>query len=770
MSKMREQDKDKPLVVSPALRAHLTRIIEGKLIDDPRIVINGKLEKDEKYRIGFSDLKERSYRKVVFKYSDADLELQREGQTNNDFWWARFKKKSETDMRKAIDDIEAELNRRGVAFVSGNGDDNNGAAGGANANANALALVNPMADVHLGGGGGGVSGPDNLALIPVQPGGGGTAVGAGGQLVAAAPGQQVGPPNHGGTMNTFAPQQAIHHVHYHGNVYQNHYQNGGDVAITTNAINGGGGPPNGPFAAGGAAGPGAAAGTGAGADPLLLGGGEAGVSTPTNATRAPEEAAAFESRMQATVTRALQAGLRQWDEGTSNKLDKILNEIMSGLNNGDSAKRELFPRDERNGSKEALKKLLEENEDNDDVAGFLDEWSERLDDVGSFLLTVPSIMNDEAVRLIVDLVSGNDDALARNCIIAFKLLGRTGIDGFLASEVVEDGRDEDPERLFHDECMAAISGIVDGYNSPDGRSYYIDVKTVAPSSGKERTTRFAIFTTAGASATLILQPLIYLIGHIAQRERVTALAFPGGKEDIISNGPDFLNVDFSGMLQSMGGLLPCIEFQKLTLTEEQVACIAASASASSIKFTTCTIPCNEFGENALLEALAAIEPGGNPASIVLHETVLEAGHVDDEINGRVVTVKAKEIAKRTQALQILADLVREKKLTRVKLDYTLISRKELVALEGLHKALMDTDGCDATFLLGKYSEATGIGSSPSNWQSDWKRGNIKKFLDPDNAVKLLPWEAPLTMSKKPKPCKMCQEGNLCRLHQHCVDY
>ena len=133
MSKMREQDK--PLVVSPALRAHLTRIIEGKLIDDPRIVINGKLEKDEKYRIGFSDLKERSYRKVVFKYSDADLELQREGQTNNDFWWARFKKKSETDMRKAIDDIEVELNRRGVAFVSGNGGGNNGAAGGANANA-----------------------------------------------------------------------------------------------------------------------------------------------------------------------------------------------------------------------------------------------------------------------------------------------------------------------------------------------------------------------------------------------------------------------------------------------------------------------------------------------------------------------------------------------------------------------------------------------------------------------------------------------------------
>ena len=48
-----------------------------------------------------------------------------------------------------------------------------------------------MAEVDLGGGGGGVPG---LALIPVQPGGGGAAVGAGGQLVAVPPGH-VGPPN-----------------------------------------------------------------------------------------------------------------------------------------------------------------------------------------------------------------------------------------------------------------------------------------------------------------------------------------------------------------------------------------------------------------------------------------------------------------------------------------------------------------------------------------------------------------------------------------------
>lgn len=338
--------------------------------------------------------------------------------------------------------------------------------------------------------------------------------------------------------------------------------------------------------------------------------------------------------------------------------------------------------------------------------------------------------------------------------------------GFLASEVVEDGTDEDPERLFHDECMPAISGIVDGYNSPNGRSYYIDVKTyVSPSS--DRTTRFVIFTTAGASATLILQPLIYLINHITQRDRVTALVFPGGKEDIRSNGPDFLNVDFSGMLQSMGASLPCIEFQKLTLTEEQVACIASSAP--SIKFATCTIPCNESGENALLEALAAIEPGGNPASIVLHETVLEAGNVDDAINGRVVTAKSKEIAKRTRALEILADLVRGGKIARIKLDYIFTSRKELKALEDLHKALMDTDGCDPTFLLGDFSEAIDIGSSQSNWQSDWKNGNIRRFLDPvDDNMKLLDWEAPLTKSKK--PCMKCQEENLCHLHEHCLDY
>ena len=84
----------------------------------------------------------------------------------------------------------------------------------------------------------------------------------------------------------------VQHVHYHGNVYQN----GGDVAINTNAttynieggsntintINGGDGPPNGPFVAGGAAGQGTAAGTGTGGgtDPPLLGGDEALVRHP----------------------------------------------------------------------------------------------------------------------------------------------------------------------------------------------------------------------------------------------------------------------------------------------------------------------------------------------------------------------------------------------------------------------------------------------------------------------------------------------------------
>ena len=111
---------------------------------------------------------------------------------------------------------------------------------------------------------------------------------------------------------TLAPHQANHHqiqhVHYHGAVYSNVYQNGGDVAITTNAINGGGGPPNGPFAAGGAAGPGAAAGTGAGADPPLLGGDEAGLSTPPiHPTRDD-----LESMIESTVTKALRGALPTW--------------------------------------------------------------------------------------------------------------------------------------------------------------------------------------------------------------------------------------------------------------------------------------------------------------------------------------------------------------------------------------------------------------------------------------------------------------------------
>lgn len=422
-----------------------------------------------------------------------------------------------------------------------------------------------------------------------------------------------------------------------------------------------------------------------------------------------------------------------------------------------------------------MKKLLEENADNRVVRSFLEDYVDDFEDACSNLLSLSTIMDDQAVKLIVDLISRNDDALARNTIIAFKPLGRSSIDGFLAAQVdddsVEDGEDSDGDRTiqggidptaFLNDMMTSVAGAVGDHN----RFHYIDVITATPSSG-ERTTTFMISTTAGVSATLILQPLIYLIGHIAQRERVTALGFPGGKPDTGSNGPDFLNVDFSAMLQSMGASLPRIEFQGLTLPEEQLACVVTLANAT-VSLKACTIPCNESGENALLEALAAIEPGGHPASIVLHETVLEAGLVADVINGRVVTATAKKIAKRTRALQILADLVREKKLTRVQLDYTFTSRKELVALEGLHKALMDTDGCDATFLLGEYSEATGIGSSPSNWQSDWKRGNIKKFLDPDNAVKLLPWEAPLTISKN--PCKMCKEGNLCRLHQHCLDY
>ena len=418
-----------------------------------------------------------------------------------------------------------------------------------------------------------------------------------------------------------------------------------------------------------------------------------------------------------------------------------------------------------------MKKLLEENADKRVVRSFLEDYEEDLEEVCSSLLYLSTIMDDQAVKLIDDLVSRNDDALARNIIVAFKPLGRSSIDGFLAAQV-DDGEDSGGDRTieggtdpsaFHNDMMNSVAGAMGSHN----RIYFVDVKTAAPSSGKERTTTFMISTTAGVSATLILQPLIYLIGHIAQSERVTALAFPGGKGETRSNGPDFLNVDFSGMLQSMGASLPRIEFEGLTLTEEQLPCIAMLAKAT-VAFKVCTIPCNESGENALLKALAAIEPGGNPASIVLHETVLEAGYVDDAINGKVVTAKAKEIAKRTRALQILDDLVREKKLCRIQLDYALISRKELVALKNLHKALMDTDGCDATFLLGPYSEATGIGSSRSNWQSDWKRGNIKKFLDPDNALKLLPWEAPLTMSKK--PCKMCQEGNLCHLHKHCLDY
>ena len=54
-----------------------------------------------------------------------------------------------------------------------------------------------MASLGVGGGGGGGGGAGDQPLVLAKPWTvrGGAAVGAGGQLVAAAPGQQVGPPN-----------------------------------------------------------------------------------------------------------------------------------------------------------------------------------------------------------------------------------------------------------------------------------------------------------------------------------------------------------------------------------------------------------------------------------------------------------------------------------------------------------------------------------------------------------------------------------------------
>ena len=411
-----------------------------------------------------------------------------------------------------------------------------------------------------------------------------------------------------------------------------------------------------------------------------------------------------------------------------------------------------------------MKKLLEVNADNRVVNSFLEEYKDKLDEVCSFLLSLSTIMDDQAVKLIVDLVSRNDNALAKNTIIALKPLGRSSIGGFLAAQIDDDDDDDsagsdalddnsadDIEAIFLRDWMTSVAPVAG--NCHDPRFYFVDVVTAAPSSA-ERTTTFMISTTAGVSATLILQHLIYLIGYIAKRERVTALVFPSGKGDTASNGPDFLDVDFSDMLESTGASLPLIEFEGLKLTGVQLACVAASAAG--IKFTKCTIPRNDDGDNDLLEAIAAIKTGGHPASIVLNETVLLAGSYE-VVNDKVVKEKAKESAMRARALQVLTGLARDGKVRSITFNYSFKSRKELKALKNLYEAMMETDG---ELLLGPYAEADCRGFF-------WKNGNIKKYLN--GTQDLGPWIAPHTKANN-KPCKVCKEEKLCHLHEHHFDY
>mmetsp|Transcript_9049 Transcript_9049/g.25475 ORF Transcript_9049/g.25475 Transcript_9049/m.25475 type:complete len:765 (-) Transcript_9049:359-2653(-) len=764
---MSQQVDNKPLLESSALCGHLIRIINDELIDDPRMRINGVLIEDETFRIGFSDLKKLSYRNVVVKYSDAYFELQRAGQVNNRFWWARFQKKTKQQMIDTINDIQANRNRQAATANNGNG-------GGGNANAGDL--VASMESVGIGGGGGGggraVAGAGNQELVPANE-----QIPANGHSLAPAIGNVGIPhPMYGNPPRiSDVAQRIMWNQHVQGQqlgelreALRQRQQQGPTINISGNTISGnivtGGnhvnhvGAPNGSVAAG--------AGNGAGAEPLLLGGGGAGqgrgaAETPARSTRA-EDAVAMQRLVQETVQKELRQLRRGWDT-TGDKLNELLSKLTD-----DTSKRELFPepqRPERVGSKEALLQLIRDNSENDTVASFLAEYEDDLEDVCSFLLPLPTIMDDRSVQLIVDLVSRKDVALATNTILAFQPLGSDRIGGFLAAELDDDDDDGDDSNGSHsyesgtdgsaflNDFMSSIAGILGGHD----RFYFVDVVTA-----RVRKTTFMLSTTSGASSTLILQPLTYLIGHIATSEHVTALVFPGGKGDVGSNGPDFIDVDFSAMLQSMGERLPLIAFEELEFTEEQLGCVV-SAAQSTIRFTSCTIPCNEAGDNLLLKALAAIEPGSHRASITLRHTILLAGIVEKEIGGKVVTEEAKNAFQRARALKVLAGLVFEGKLRDIVLDYSLISRKELVALNELNAAVEGTDG-KCTLDFGKHAEATGIKN-----QSDWKGGNIRNFLNPDHPLQLCPWSAPHGTTTG-KPCGRCKEDALCKSHKHCVHH
>jgi len=171
--------------------------------------------------------------------------------------------------------------------------------------------------------------------------------------------------------------------------------------------------------------------------------------------------------------------------------------------------------------------------------------------------------------------------------------------------------------------------------------------------------------------------------------------------------------------------------------------------------------------NALLEAVAS-RPAGHPIALTLRDTNLEAGTVPTFKGGIVEGTHAK-VYHRIRGMDRLFQLLMSGQIGTVTIDYYLMSRKELVALKNMWKALKDSGRDPSASIV--FETQFGVETTELHAlapEKCWTKRDVERFREGEGTEGykcIWSWIAPLATTTG-KPCVSCSEDSLCRYHKH----
>lgn len=388
----------------------------------------------------------------------------------------------------------------------------------------------------------------------------------------------------------------------------------------------------------------------------------------------------------------------------------------------------------------------------------LEEWAK--------IEKVSSLQDREAVKLFLGVVTGESLALAVDTLL---IIGPPGDNvEALVRASLEKTTDESVSSLnsalMMHECATALFGDIFALHV----TIYVELHVKSPS-GDIVETVLEISTKDEETATTVLRPALHLF-HLMEREcadgALTKFSIQTGKESQDGHTSISLPASLNSFLS--GSKVETIQLQTVKLSEPQVVSAVTSSSAKSVIFDKVTLPpVDGDGRNALLEAVAS-RPAGHPIALTLRDTNLEAGTVPTFKSGIVEGTHAK-VYHRIRGMDRLFQLLMSGQIGTVTLDYYFMSRKELVALKNMWKALKDSGRDPSASIV--FETQFGVETAKLHAlapEKYWSKRDVERFLEGEGTEGykcLWSWIAPLATTTG-KPCVSCSEDNLCRYHGH----